>query len=64
MQTGVYEIGKDNPDFEDLKAWFRALYEILLGQQQGPRMGSFFVLYGMAESRELVRKAVDGEALG
>ena len=63
VQTRVYEIGKDSPDFADLKAWFRALYQILLGQQQGPRMGSFFVLYGLAESRELLRKAIAGEAL-
>ena len=64
VQTKIYGIGKDNPDFADLKAWFRALYEILLGQEQGPRMGSFFVLYGLAESRELVRKAGSGEILG
>lgn len=43
IQTEVYEIGKRDA-FPDLKDWFRALYEILLGQSQGPRMGSFIAL--------------------
>ncbi|MGF1639856.1 MAG: lysine--tRNA ligase, partial [Rhodospirillales bacterium] len=41
VQTAVYEIGKRHRCFADLKAWFRALYQILLGQDEGPRMGSF-----------------------
>jgi len=62
IQTEVYEIGKRHP-FPELKAWFRALYEILLGQTQGPRMGSFMALYGLAESIVLVRRALAGEDL-
>ena len=60
IQTEVYEVGKRHP-FTDLKAWFRALYEILLGQTQGPRMGSFIALYGLKESVELIRRAAAGE---
>jgi lysyl-tRNA synthetase class 1 len=60
IQTEVYEIGKRDA-FADLKDWFRALYEILLGQSQGPRMGSFFALYGRDESLELIERAVRGE---
>ena len=52
-----------NPDSESLRAWFKALYEILLGQEQGPRMGSFFALYGLEASRDLVRRALAGEDL-
>ena len=63
IQTEVYEVGKRHP-FADLKAWFRALYEILLGQPQGPRMGSFIALYGIAETVTLVRRALAGEDLG
>ncbi len=59
IQTEVYEVGKRHP-FSDLRAWFKALYEILLGQEQGPRLGSFFALYGLAESRALVAKALAG----
>jgi len=63
IQTAVYEVGKRHPDFADLKAWFRALYQILLGQDQGPRMGSFIALYGVAETVTLIRRAVAGEDL-
>ena len=62
IQTQVYEVGKRH-DFPDLKSWFKALYEILLGQAQGPRMGSFIALYGMAESMALIRRALAGEDL-
>jgi lysyl-tRNA synthetase, class I len=57
MQYQVYEIGKKYP-FEDLKAGFKVLYEVLLGQEQGPRMGSFFALYGLSESIKLIRDAL------
>ena len=40
IQNEVYEAGKD-AGFEPLRAWFPALYEVLLGQSQGPRFGSF-----------------------
>ncbi|MBO6519454.1 MAG: lysine--tRNA ligase [Rhodospirillales bacterium] len=60
IQTEVYEIGKRDA-FPDLKDWFRALYEILLGQSQGPRMGSFIALYGREETLELIERAIRGE---
>jgi lysyl-tRNA synthetase class 1 len=60
LQTMVYEIGKQEQfGFENLRDWFRALYETLLGSEQGPRMGSFIALYGVENSRKLI-----GEALG
>ncbi len=62
LQTEVYEIGKRHP-FPDLKSWFRALYQILLGQNEGPRMGSFIALYGRAETVGLIRRALAGEDL-
>ncbi|MBE0530931.1 MAG: lysine--tRNA ligase [Rhodospirillales bacterium] len=63
VQTEVYEIGKRHP-FPDLKAWFTALYEVLLGQSQGPRMGSFIALFGANETIELINRALAGEDLG
>jgi lysyl-tRNA synthetase class 1 len=57
IQTEVYEVGKRHP-FPELKAWFSALYEVLLGQQQGPRFGSFIALYGLGETVKLVREAL------
>jgi lysyl-tRNA synthetase class 1 len=60
LQNLIYEIGK-NPDygFEQLRDWFKALYETLLGSGQGPRMGSFIALYGIANTRKLIAEALD-----
>jgi len=63
IQTEVYEVGKRH-DFESLRDWFKACYEILLGQDQGPRLGSFIALYGVAETLTLIRRALAGEKLG
>ncbi len=57
IQTEVYEVGKRH-DFPDLRSWFKALYEILLGQEQGPRMGTFFAIYGLEQSKALIRRAL------
>ena len=59
IQTIVYEIGK-SAGFEPLRAWFSALYEVLLGQKQGPRFGSFVALYGIEETRKLIRAGLEG----
>ena len=63
IQTEVYEIGKRH-GFSELRLWFKALYEVLLGQSRGPRMGSFIALYGIAETAALIRRALAGEDLG
>ena len=57
IQNAVYEIGKTG-GFENLRDWFRALYETLLGSSQGPRMGSFIALYGVGNSRRLLADAL------
>jgi lysyl-tRNA synthetase class 1 len=59
IQTIVYEIGKDpHYGFEQLRDWFKALYQTLLGADQGPRMGSFIALYGIENSRRLIAEAL------
>ena len=60
IQFEVYEIGK-RYGFEPLRSWFQALYEILLGSSQGPRMGTFFALYGVDNSRRLIGDALRPE---
>jgi len=60
IQDVVYEVGKA-AGFENLRDWFGALYEVLLGQPQGPRFGSFVALYGIAETRALIQQALDGK---
>jgi lysyl-tRNA synthetase class 1 len=57
IQTEVYEVGKAG-GFDNLRDWFRAIYETLLGTSQGPRMGSFIALYGLANSRRLIAEAL------
>ena len=49
IQNVVYAVGKAH-EFEPLRDWFKALYEVLLGQSQGPRFGNFAELYGLGES--------------
>jgi len=63
IQTQVYEVGKRH-DFENLKDWFKALYETLLGQSTGPRMGSFIALYGVEETKTLIGRVLNGDDLG
>jgi lysyl-tRNA synthetase class 1 len=62
IQNQVYAVGKRHP-FADLRAWFQALYEILIGQSTGPRMGSFIALYGIKETATLIRRVLAGETL-
>ncbi len=57
IQNIVYEIGK-TAGFAELRDWFKALYETLLGSSQGPRMGSFIALYGIDNSRKLIAEAL------
>ncbi len=40
--------------------WFQAVYEVLLGQQRGPRLGTFIALYGIPDTRALIAKALTG----
>jgi lysyl-tRNA synthetase class 1 len=59
-QNEVYEVGKAHYGQEKLRDWFKALYETLLGSEQGPRMGSFIALYGLDNSRALIEDALAG----
>lgn len=56
LQSVVYAIGKESG--MELREWFKLLYESLLGQTEGPRMGNFFALYGLKNSIELINKAI------
>ncbi len=64
IQSVVYEVGKRHADrFASLRAWFQALYQIVLGQDDGPRMGSFIALYGLDAAIALIERAARGEDL-
>ncbi len=74
IQTALYDVARPIPRYQDLKAkgatperpgvsneWFNMLYQVLLGEQRGPRFGSFAALYGIAETRALIAKALAGD---
>ena len=57
VQNEVYEVGKRHK-FEPLRDWFKALYEVLFGQSQGPRFGSFAVLFGCERTAAMIDRAL------
>lgn len=59
IQSEVYAVGKEHA-FDPLRAWFGALYEVLLGASQGPRFGSFAAIYGLPQTIELIEKGAAG----
>jgi lysyl-tRNA synthetase class 1 len=74
VQTVLYDVGRAVPRYQDLNAkgatpdrpgvsieWFNALYQVLLGQEKGPRLGSFVALYGVSNMRALIARALEGE---
>ena len=58
IQTEVFAAGKAH-EFENLRDWFKALYEVLLGQSQGPRFGGLAALYGLPQTIALIEAALD-----
>ena len=57
IQTQIYEIGKKHFP-ENLKNYFQLIYQVLLGQEQGPRLGSFIKLYGINKTCNLIEEAL------
>ncbi|NDW05026.1 lysine--tRNA ligase [Jiella pacifica] len=76
IQNAMLDVARPIERYQDLKKkgpeggpgvsveWFQALYQILLGQEKGPRFGSFVALYGIGETRSLIRQALDGTLAG
>ena len=60
IQNEVFEVGKA-AGFEPLRSWFSALYEVLLGQSQGPRFGSFVAIFGVERTIALIERALAGD---
>lgn len=60
--TEVFSAGKENGyEKDELRDWFKAIYEVCLGQSQGPRFGSFIQLYGVKDTASLIRDALNGK---
>ncbi|MDG1118977.1 MAG: lysine--tRNA ligase [Flavimaricola sp.] len=60
LQSMVFAVGKAH-EFDPLRDWFKALYEVLLGASEGPRFGGFIALYGVDESIKLIESGLAGE---
>jgi len=60
IQSEVYEVGKEF-QYTELREWFATLYETLLGQKQGPRMGTFISIYGCDKTIELIKMSINGK---
>jgi lysyl-tRNA synthetase class 1 len=59
LQSAVYDVGRER--FDPLRDWFKALYQVLLGADQGPRFGGFIALYGVEETAALIGEALEGK---
>ena len=59
IQTIVYSVGKDNGYKENLREWFKAIYQIIFGENDGPRMGFFISFFGVEETIKLINKCIE-----
>ena len=54
IQTLIYSTGKENGYAENLRDWFKLIYEVVFGDENGPRMGFFISFFGLNETKELI----------
>jgi lysyl-tRNA synthetase, class I len=54
IQTLIYSTGKENGYSENLRDWFKLIYEVVFGDENGPRMGFFISFFGVNETKELI----------
>jgi len=54
IQTLIYTTGKENGYTENLRDWFKLIYEVVFGDENGPRMGFFISFFGVNETRQLI----------
>ena len=56
IQTFVYTVGKENGYEKNLREWFKLIYQVVFGEENGPRMGFFISFFGLNETIELINK--------
>ena len=54
IQTIIYSAGKENGYSENLRDWFKLIYEVVFGDENGPRMGFFISFFGVNETKDLI----------
>jgi len=58
IQTLIYTVGKENGYSENLRDWFKLIYEVVFGEENGPRMGFFISFFGVEETKELIKEKI------
>ena len=58
IQTIVYSVGKDNGYENNLREWFKLIYQVLFGDIDGPRMGFFVSFFGVKETVKLIKDKI------
>jgi len=58
IQTLIYSTGKENGYAENLRDWFKLIYEVVFGDENGPRMGFFISFFGVNETRQLIEDKI------
>ena len=58
IQTNIYSVGKENGYKESLRDWFKLIYEVVFGEENGPRMGYFVSFFGLKETIELMKDKI------
>ena len=58
IQTLIYSTGKENGYTENLRDWFKLIYEVVFGDENGPRMGFFISFFGVNETRQLIKDKI------
>ena len=58
IQTHVYTVGKENGYENNLRDWFKLIYEVVFGEKDGPRMGFFIIFFGINEKIDLINNKI------
>ena len=58
IQTYVYTVGKQNGYDKNLRDWFKLIYEVVFGEENGPRMGFFISFFGLRETIQLINDKI------
>ena len=58
IQTLIYSTGKENGYSENLRDWFKLIYEVIFGDENGPRMGFFISFFGVKETKDLIMNKI------
>jgi len=58
IQTIIYSTGKENGYEKNLRDWFKLMYQVLFGEEDGPRMGFFVSFFGVKETIELINDKI------